>query len=95
MPSPRGTNHERLFMSPAVAAYDAEPDASDPRPMLQMFLAKLSDSDKTILRGMLDGDNDPAETASDAAYRKRVQAEANNAGSAVIAALAERLGRRV
>ena len=74
MPSPRGTNIERAFLpsgSP-VAAYDA--DTTDPTPMLKMFLAKLSDDDKAVLRQLLDGDSDAGEmpsTAMDAAARAR------------------------
>ena len=57
LPSPNGTNLERLYITRGPMAQDADP-GDDPRPMLRMILAKLSDDDKAVLRDMLDGDDD-------------------------------------
>ena len=60
MPSPRGTNLERMFFTHVPLAMDEAPDASDPTAMFRMFLTRLSGDDKATLRAMLDDDDSPA-----------------------------------
>ena len=55
LPSPNGTNLERLYITRGPMAHDAAPD--DSRAMFEMFLAKLSPEEKGVLRSMLDGDD--------------------------------------
>lgn len=72
MPSPRGTNHARLFLAQtfpgAGAAYDAaaglDPDAQ--AKLLEILTGKLSDEDMAAVKAML-GVSDPDGTADEPA----------------------------
>ena len=67
MPSPNGSNLERLYISrsPFVGARDAAPDM--PEATMRTLIAKFSENDKAMLRALLDEDSPSPSSASDRA----------------------------